>query len=125
MLDEMDNTAQSPSAATPAKEQYCALLEVSEAIAAHRDLASLFQDLAQRLHRVVIFDFLALILYEPARDIMRLHILESSIPPHAEVGMETPLGGTPAGLRRRDPATTRRPQHRRGEPLPGDRASDA
>ena len=97
MLDEMDKTAQSPSAATPAKEQYCALLEVSEAIAAHRDLSSLFQDLARRLHRVVIFDFLALILYEPARDIMRLHILESSIPPHAEVGMETPLGGTPAG----------------------------
>ncbi|MBZ5542623.1 MAG: sigma 54-interacting transcriptional regulator [Acidobacteriia bacterium] len=93
----MDKTAQSPSAATPAKEQYCALLEVSEAIAAHRDLSSLFQDLARRLHRVVIFDFLALILYEPARDIMRLHILESSIPPHAEVGMETPLGGTPAG----------------------------
>ena len=97
MLDRMDEE-EKPAAGAPATpEQYCALLEVSEAIAAHRDLSALFQDLARRLHRVVNFDFLALILHEPARGIMRLHILESSITPHAEVGMETPLEGTPGG----------------------------
>jgi formate hydrogenlyase transcriptional activator len=79
-------------------DQYRALLEVSQAIAAHRDLAALFHDLAQGLHRVVTFDFLALILHEPARNAMRLHILESSLPPHAAVGMEMPLDETPPGL---------------------------
>ena len=97
MLDRMEE-AKNPASDIPATpQQYCALLEVSEAIASHRDLSALFQDLARRLHRVVNFDFLALILYEPARGIMRLHILESSIPPHAEVGLELPLGDTPAG----------------------------
>ena len=77
--------------------QYRALLEVSEAIAVHRDLSALFQDLARSLHGVVNFDFLALILYVPALNKMRLHVLESSIPPHAEVGMELPVEDSPAG----------------------------
>jgi formate hydrogenlyase transcriptional activator len=97
MLDEMDEPEKPASGAAAIPQQYSALLEVSEAIASHRDLSALFQDLARSLHRVVSFDFLALILYEPARSIMRLHILESTIPPHAEVGMEMPLGGTPGG----------------------------
>src|SRR3990172_12390067 len=98
MLDAMDKTTEPLPPSAPAKEQYCALLEVSQAIAAHRDLSALVQDLAQRLHRVVNFDFFALILSDPGRQTMRLHILDSSIPPHAEVvGMEMRLGGTPAG----------------------------
>jgi formate hydrogenlyase transcriptional activator len=97
MLDGMGEAEKPASRAAATSQQYCALLEVSEAIASHRDLSALFQDLARRLHRVVNFDFLALILHEPARGIMRLHILASSIPPHAEVGMETPLGDTPGG----------------------------
>ena len=47
--------------------QYQALLEISEAIASHRDLDKLFHDLAPRLHRVLEFDFANLILYEPGR----------------------------------------------------------
>ena len=81
----------------PANELYCALLEVSEAIAAHRDLAVLFQDLARCLHRLVSFEFLALILYEPAIKMMRLHVLEGSIPPHADLSTEFPVGDSPAG----------------------------
>ena len=38
------------------REQYRGLLEVAEAIAAHRDLGALFDDLAQRLPRIVPFD---------------------------------------------------------------------
>jgi formate hydrogenlyase transcriptional activator len=57
-----------------------ALLAVSEAIAAHRDLPVLFHDLAQRLPAVVSFDFLTLVLHDPVENMMRLHILESRIP---------------------------------------------
>ena len=47
---------QSASPCDTLTEQYQALLDVSEAIAAHRDLSELFRDLAKRLHRVVLFD---------------------------------------------------------------------
>src|SRR5207237_6086145 len=76
--------------------QYQALLEVSEAIASHRDLDRLFHDLAPGLHRVVQFDFANLILYEPTRKVMKSHVLETSDPaytcPSGECPMETPVG---------------------------------
>jgi len=50
---------------------------VSEAIAQQRDLRALFHDLATRLHSVVEFDFLTLILHDPVKNVMRLHILET------------------------------------------------
>ncbi len=54
------------------------LLDVSQAILQHRDLSGLFRDLSSRLHAVLHFDFLNLILHDPVRNIMRLHILEST-----------------------------------------------
>src|ERR1700722_19428446 len=60
--------------------KYCTLLEVAEAIVSHRDLPGLFHDLAGRLHRVVRFDYLALVLHDAATSRMRLHVLESSEP---------------------------------------------
>jgi formate hydrogenlyase transcriptional activator len=76
--------------------QYQALLEISEAIASHRDLDKLFHDLAPRLHRVVQFDFANLILYEPSRKVMKSHVLETPDPnytcPDGECPMETPGG---------------------------------
>ena len=57
--------------------RYQALLEISEAIASHRELDQLFRDLAPRLHRVVEFDFANLILYEPSQKSMRSHVLET------------------------------------------------
>jgi len=71
-------------------------LEISEAIASHRELDQLFRDLAPRLHRVVEFDFANLILYEPTRKSMRSHVLETpetayACPP-GECPMET-VGG--------------------------------
>ena len=76
------------------QDQYQALLEVSEAIALHRDLDRLFHDLAPRLHRVVQFDFANLILYEPSRNGMKSHVLETPDPayacPSGDCPMETP-----------------------------------
>jgi formate hydrogenlyase transcriptional activator len=59
---------------------FSTLLEVAEAIVIHRDLPALLHDLAGRLHRVVRFDYLALILRDCATESMRLHVLESSEP---------------------------------------------
>ena len=58
-------------------QQYRTLLEVSESIALHRDLPTLFHDLAQRLHRVVKFEYMRLFLYDPEHNVMRLHALET------------------------------------------------
>ncbi len=57
---------------------YKSLLDVSQAILQHRDLAELFRDLSSRLHAVLRFDFLNLILHDPSRNVMRLHILETT-----------------------------------------------
>lgn len=59
-----------------ASRQYQALLEVSQSVASHRDLTALFQDLVERLPRVLSFDSLWLVLHDPARNRMRLHVLE-------------------------------------------------
>jgi len=79
------------------RRQLEALLEVSEAIAQQRDLPALFHDLAGRLHSVIEFDFLTLVLHDPVRNVMRLHILESRVPTEKVTGMESPIEGHPSG----------------------------
>lgn len=81
----------------PGADPYRTLLEVSESIALNRDLPALFHDFAQRLHRLVGFDFLNLILHEPARDSMRLHVIESADPTTLTPGLEMPVGQGPSG----------------------------
>jgi formate hydrogenlyase transcriptional activator len=89
-----------PASAAPlehSRRQLEALLEVAESIAQHRDLAALFHDLAERLHCVVDFDFLTLVLHDPLRNVMRLHILEARLPTPVKTGSETPVEGHPSG----------------------------
>jgi formate hydrogenlyase transcriptional activator len=99
----MADPAISPPEPTPAaplehsRRQLEALLEVAESIAQHRDLAALFHDLAERLHCVVDFDFLTLVLHDSDRNVMRLHILETRLPTPAKIGSETPVDGHPSG----------------------------
>src|SRR5438046_10568242 len=78
------------------RRQLEALLEVSEAIAQQRDLPGLFHDLAGRLHSAIEFDFLPLVLHDPVRNLMRLHILESRVPTEKVTGMESPIEGHPS-----------------------------
>jgi formate hydrogenlyase transcriptional activator len=66
--------------ATDTGDGYRALLAVTAAIVAHRDLPALFHEMAGRLHQVVSFDYLALVLHQAATDIMRLHVLETCEP---------------------------------------------
>lgn len=93
----------SPPEVTPSaplaqsRRQLEGLLEVSEAIAQHRDLPALFQDLASRLQAVVDFDFLTISLYEAARNVMRLYILHTHTPEENEPVRDTPLENHPVG----------------------------
>jgi formate hydrogenlyase transcriptional activator len=83
--------------ATAIGDSYRALLAVSGAIVAHRDLSALFHELAGRLHEVVRFDYLALVLHEAARNTMRLHVLEASEPIRLPSVIDLPLEEDPAG----------------------------
>ncbi len=78
-------------------KRYGALLALSEVIALHRDLASLFHQLAEQLRSVVEFDGVATFLYDEARDTMRVHLLESNLPGLTDFPEEMPLEQTSAG----------------------------
>ena len=80
-----------------AVNQYRALLDVAESISQNRDLPRLFEDLAQRLHGVVGFDYLNLVLHVPERNTMRLRVL-TSLQPADSTFSETPVDETPSGL---------------------------
>src|SRR5262249_57449344 len=77
--------------------QYQTLLEISEAIASNRDLTSLFHNLAQHLRAVVDFDWVSTLLYDPALDVMRLHLLEPALPDGLTGPAEMPVDDVPSG----------------------------
>src|SRR5437899_10139963 len=98
MSDLVTSSPDVLAASSPdSRRQLEALLEVNEAIAQHRDLQALFRDLRERLRAVVQFDFLALVLHDPARNVMRLHVLEAHHPTEKVTGTELPVEGTPSG----------------------------
>ena len=79
-------------------ERYQALLEVAQAISAHRDLDELFREIAQRLPRVVRVNFVGLSLYDPIKNMMRLHTVQANVPADLVGGHEESIDETPAGL---------------------------
>jgi len=84
---------------TPASEdRYRALLDISEAIASHRELPALFHELASQMVQVVRFDHLSLVLHDAASDIMRLHILGSREVVSNQPVIELHPEDDPAGL---------------------------
>src|SRR6266478_3530605 len=81
-----------------AGQQYQTLLAISTAIVSHRDLSALFHELAGRLHPVVRFDNLALLLHEAEVNTLRLHVLERLGPTLPSAPVSLPVGEVPAGL---------------------------
>src|SRR5713226_7263318 len=79
-------------------QQYTTLLAVSEAIVSHRDLATLFHDLAGRLHRVVRFDYLGCVLHDATSNTMRLHVLETTEPIPSQAPRSFSVEEDPAGI---------------------------
>jgi formate hydrogenlyase transcriptional activator len=87
-------------APAPAVDPYQTLLDVSESIAAHRDLPALFRDLALRLPRLAPFDFVGLVLHNPVNDTMKVHVIETSAAQGVAGrldGLELPLGESASG----------------------------
>ena len=83
----------------PMEEQilrYKRLLEVSKAIASHRSLEELFQDLGKRLHAVLKFTYLSLLLHDPIRNVMRLHTFDMEFPGSLQPGMEFGMDESPS-----------------------------
>src|SRR5262249_13549573 len=98
MLEGVNGQILRPEEPGRLNSRYQALLEISEAIAVHRNLHELFQDLAQRLPRIVPFDFVNLVLHDPAREVMRLHTLVAPETATIRAGLELPIDQSPAGL---------------------------
>src|SRR5579872_1693723 len=93
-----EGEAGAATSAAPQGPHHQSLLDVSQAILQHRDLAGLFRDLSTRLREIVPFDFLNLVLYDAATNTMRLHILESSADVEPNVPeMEFPPDESPSG----------------------------
>src|SRR5882724_3740707 len=78
-------------------EQYLTLLELSKAIASHRDLTKLFHDLACRLQMLFKFRSLAVMFHDSSLNIMRCHFLETCAPTKWQAPTEVPMAGSIAG----------------------------
>ena len=79
------------------RDRWRLLLEVSESIAAHRDLDGLFRDLAHRLPRIVPFDYINLVLHDAVENDMRLHILAAPDESTIKAGARFPVDHSPGG----------------------------
>jgi formate hydrogenlyase transcriptional activator len=73
------------------------LLELSKAIASHRDLTKLFHDLACRLQALFKFRSMAVVFHDPKRSLMRCHFMETCIPTKWQPPTEVPIEGSVAG----------------------------
>src|SRR5262245_27928406 len=78
-------------------EQHQALLAVSKALATQRDLPSLLRELSAQLRAIVEFDSSAILLPDPARDLMRVHLIETDIQIRVPMPNELPVEGSPGG----------------------------
>jgi formate hydrogenlyase transcriptional activator len=74
------------------------LVQVSEAIATHQDLTTLFRDLARRLPALVPFEMIALFLHDPEKRVMRVHMLGGPDGDRIPPGLELPLDASFSGL---------------------------
>src|SRR5919204_4883033 len=78
-------------------DQLRLLIQVSEAIATHGDLTTLFRDLAKRLPAILPFELIALFLHDPEKNVMRVHMLGGAdgdlIPPGLEIPVEASFSG--------------------------------
>jgi formate hydrogenlyase transcriptional activator len=110
----------SPRMASPepgvTSERYRTLLEINNALISNLTQEALFHAIAGALRRVVPFERTAIFLHDPEKDVLKLFILQSSLPTsYFTVGLELPRGESHVGwvfqnqraLRRSDLATER------------------
>ena len=79
-------------------ERYRTLLEINNAIISSLTRDTLFRAIARAVARVVPFDRTAIFLHDPQRDVLRLFVLESSVPSsYFSVGFEIPSSESHVG----------------------------
>jgi formate hydrogenlyase transcriptional activator len=79
-------------------QRYRTLLEINNAIISSLTRDALFREIATAVSRVTSFDRTAIFLHDPARDVLRLFVLESSLPStYFEVGLEIPAASSHVG----------------------------
>jgi formate hydrogenlyase transcriptional activator len=78
-------------------EQCLTLNEVSRIIASRRNLSELLHDLAERLHSLLDFSYLSVMLYDPVQHVMRLHNLQGSSRGSLRPGAEFAVEDIPSG----------------------------
>ena len=93
----MDKAIAKASSTGLPPEQYLTLLELSKAIASHRNIPELFHELACRLKNIFEFHHLAVVLHDGTHNVMRLHILETCEPTAWQAPSEIPIDGSIAG----------------------------
>ena len=79
-------------------QKYLALMEVSRAIASHRDLSELFDNMAECLHRLLGFHYLSVAMHDDQCDCMRIRILQSPFAAQVPQELEMPAEHSPGGL---------------------------
>ena len=78
--------------------RYRTLLEINNAIISNLSREALFSAIARAVAPVVPFDRTAIFLHDPARDVLRLFLLESSLPSrYFSVGFEVPASESHVG----------------------------
>src|SRR5262245_7486640 len=87
----MEPTRQFPA------EQCLTLNEVSRIIASRRNLSELLHDRAERLHGLLDFSYLSVMLYDPAQHVMRLYNLQGSSRGLLRPGAEFAVEDIPSG----------------------------
>jgi formate hydrogenlyase transcriptional activator len=79
-------------------ERYRTLLEINNALIANLTRDALFDAIAHALRRVVPFDRTAIFLHDPPRDVLKLFVLQSSLPStYFRVGLEMPADDSHVG----------------------------
>ncbi|HXM36821.1 MAG TPA: sigma 54-interacting transcriptional regulator, partial [Pyrinomonadaceae bacterium] len=93
----MNTTTVQVAVADEQTKKYLTLLELSKAIASHRELPALFHDLACRLGSLFDFTHLGVLLYDERQKVMRLHVVETCEPVEWQAPKEVPMEGSIAG----------------------------
>jgi formate hydrogenlyase transcriptional activator len=75
--------------------RYEALLQMADLVVHHRGLPELLPELAQRLHQVASFEVASFSLYDPDKNVMRMHFWEGSnrLSDHTEFPVEESVCG--------------------------------
>jgi formate hydrogenlyase transcriptional activator len=80
------------------ERQLEALVEVFDCISLHGDLQELLHEIASRLRPLVTFDVIYVSLYDALHNVMRVNVVEASVPITLPVQLQVPLAESPAGF---------------------------